>query len=94
MFGFDLPIVILICGVLCIGGLVIGVAFTLLDFVFDILGTVIGLAVDLIEVGPIPGCGCVMLAGLLFGCVLFGTWFVDAMATCGTAEAVNLCRLF
>ncbi len=94
MFGLDAGLLLVGCGLLCVGVIVFGFIFPLLDLVFDVIGTLVGFIFDIAGVGPVPGCGCVILLLLVGGCGVFGIWFTDAMATCGTPEQVNLCRLF
>lgn len=94
MFGVDLPIILLICGVACAGTVILVIAFSFLEIVFDIVGFILGLVSQIASFGPLPGCGCVVLAVLVAGCALTGIWLTDILSTCGTAEAVNLCQLF
>ena len=92
IFGVNAIWVIALCGVLCFGSFFVGIMFSLLDVVFTVIGAIIELILELFNTGPVPGCGCVVVLGLIFGCGAFMTWYLNAAETCGTADAVILCR--
>ncbi|MFW5708771.1 MAG: hypothetical protein ACOCX5_00990 [Chloroflexota bacterium] len=85
--------IVLICGGLCVGGFVV---MFLLSFVGEILELGLGVLEFFGEAllwGPLPGCGCIFV---LVACGMCGAlvWLAaDVLATCGTPDAVNLCRL-
>jgi hypothetical protein len=64
------------------------------DIAFGILGMVVDLASTLFEVGPVPGCGCVVVLALIGAVVLTGAVMVSITSTCGTPQATNFCMLF
>ena len=93
-FGIGAPIWLVLCGLLCAGVFVLGFILPILDVVFEVIGAVIGFAFEIFNAGPVPGCGCIVLAMLILGCMGASFWFTDALSTCGTPDQVNLCRIF
>lgn len=84
--------IILICG----GMLLLLVGIGVLSFFANIIGMIfdlIGMVVSIGMMGPVPGCGCVVL---VIGCGLvasIGYIWLTAMGTCNTEQAMNFCRL-
>jgi hypothetical protein len=76
----------LLCGV--------GLAVTVLTPVFNLLGGLLELAGALFELGPIPGCGCVVALVVVGGVVLTGLFLASVLSACGTPNATNFCTLF
>ena len=92
--GSSLPVIL---GVCCCGLCVVGLALTVLAPVFNLIGglldIVLQIGAGLFELGPVPGCGCVLALvalGLVAGLVLLVS---GAAASCGTASATNFCTL-
>lgn len=87
----DPILLVVLCSVLCCGGAVVLAIFTILGGAFDLIGSLVEL---LIGVDPFGGCGCLLMpfACLLCGGVVYS--LASILATCGTPDAVNLCRLF
>jgi len=92
IFGVNIILIAGLCGLLCFGGFFLGIIFSVLDLVFTVVGAVIELMLTLFNTGPVPGCGCVVVLLLLFGCGICGSWYLSAVETCGTAEPIILCR--
>ena len=81
------------CGLLCVVGGVIFVVLQILGFGFEILFHVLEFFGQILAGGPIAWCGCFVF---VFGCGACGllTWaLATALPNCGTAEALNICRL-
>lgn len=92
ILGADLSVV-LICAGLCIVGVIL---VFVLPVVMDLLGVIINLteiALDIVGMGPGGWCGCLVIIAALGLCA--GTLLLTAnlLSTCGTPDAVNLCRL-
>lgn len=84
-------LVLLCCG-LCIGGIVLFFIFPLVTGLLEIVFGLFETLLDIANIGPLPGCGCIVL---IAGCGLCGavTLFVsNVLSTCGTPDAVNFCR--
>lgn len=77
------------CAVLCGVGLVLLLGLQILGSALNIFTALAGLFSD-----PLGGCGCVL--GLLgcAGCAALSAIMAQSLATCGTPNAVNFCRLF
>ena len=96
MFGVDLGVIAIVCGC-CFGFLllsgVLSLGLNILGIFFDVFGVIIDLTTGLFGGGPGGCCGCLALLFILAGCgvLIFGV--SDILSTCGTPDAVNLCRL-
>lgn len=87
-------LLVLGCALLCVIGPMLLFALQFLDIVFGILGAVVD-AVGGVFGGGFEGCcGCIVLLVLLFGCGAGILILVTSLQTCGTPDAVNLCRFF
>jgi len=82
------------CGIVCIGLFVIGTVLNALGIVFELIGGLVEFAVNLFNFGPVPGCGCVVLAGAIAMCVVTALAVNSVLQTCGTPQQVNFCQLF
>ncbi|MFN8379026.1 MAG: hypothetical protein U0452_10180 [Anaerolineae bacterium] len=81
------------CG-LCVFGLAISIIAPILDIVMGIVGMLLDFASTLFGVGPIPGCGCVVVLALIASILVVGALTTSILSTCGTAQATNFCMLF
>lgn len=80
------------CCLLCVVGVIILIAFSLLGTVFDLLGNGLEFFLGIFNALPIPGCGCVLVFG---GCALIvgAAWFVvSGLAGCAN-NYTNFCAL-
>lgn len=77
----------LLCGAL----FVIGTLLQALGIVFNLLGGLLELLVNLFNLGPIPGCGCVLAVGAVGLCGLVIYIAVNVNATCSGPNPVNFC---
>lgn len=88
------PVVLLVCGGLCVVGVILLFALNIIGTLFGAAGTLLSLGTDVVTGGPVTWCGCLVLLALLVICggalLLIGS----ALATCGMPNAVNLCALF
>jgi len=82
------------CGGLCVLGLVLSIVAPLLDIVTGIVGMLLDFASTLFSVGPVPGCGCVVVLALIAAVLVAGALITSILSTCGTAGATNFCTLF
>lgn len=81
------------CG-LCGLGLAMSILGPFVDIAFGILGMIVDVASTLFEAGPVPGCGCVVVAALIAAVLLVGAIVLSITSTCGTPQATNFCTLF
>lgn len=89
--GNNLPALLAVgCCLLCVVGLLI----TVLTPVFNLLGGLVDIASGLFNLGPLPGCGCVVALAIVGGLLLCGTLVMSVASTCGTPNAANFCILF
>lgn len=92
MFGE--PILIVICAVgFCLLGIVGSLLLNFFSIFLDILGGIIGLVWEVLASGPIGWCGCLLAVTLICGVVWLISYLLAVLPTCGTPEAINLCRL-
>jgi hypothetical protein len=81
------------CSVICVVLFVLGTFLNALGVVFELLGGVFEIAVNLFNMGPLPGCGCIALLLALVICVGGGLAVNSIVSSCGTAQQMNFCRL-
>lgn len=81
------------CG-LCVVGIVLSVAAPFLDIFTGLLGMVFDVAGSLFEIGPIPGCGCVVALAFVAAVLVTIALVGSILSTCGTAQATNFCMIF
>lgn len=79
---------------LCVVLFILGTVFQALGVIFNLLGGLFEFAVNLFNIGPVPGCGCVLfvLAIGLCGFIIYGV--VNISATCSGPNPVNFCLFF
>ncbi len=80
----------LICGGLCILGVVVFFFGQAFGFLFEFFGFFVELATS----GPFGLCGCLVGLVACVGCALAAVLVNYGLQTCGTPDAINLCRLF
>ncbi len=80
----------LLCGVL----FVLGTVLQALGVVFGLFGWLLEIVVNLFNIGPIPGCGCLLALGGLGLCGLIIYIVVNVSATCSGPNPVNFCMFF
>lgn len=78
---------------LCVVILILGLVLQVLGTIFDLIGGLFDMLFSLVNIGPIPGCGCVVVLIALVGCVGCAVYTTSIIGKCGTPEAVNFCRL-
>lgn len=91
--GSPLSLVLICCCAAGVG-VVLLLGLQIIGGLFDIIGQLLELFTGLLEFGPLPGCGCVIFLMICGGGAVCGLLLWQALATCGTPNAVNLCALF
>lgn len=81
------------CGILCIVLFVIGTVLNALGIVFELLGGLAEFAINMFNFGPVPGCGCVVVVGVIALCIGTVLAVNSVLQTCGTPQQVNFCQL-
>ena len=90
----DLGTLALIAGGLCVVGVI--------AFIFvHVFGVFIGLftgifhgVAQIVAGGPVTWCGCLLAVLGCGACGLLATTLMSIYSSCGTAQAVNFCRIF
>jgi hypothetical protein len=90
----NIPLILLVCGGLCVGGVILAFVLNLLGTIFGALGSVLAFGTDIITGGPVTWCGCLVVIVLLLLCGGGLLLLASVLSTCGTPDAVNLCSLF
>lgn len=90
----DFGTVTLVCGGLCVLGVILFVVLPVVGGVFDIVLGVADLLSGIVAGGPASGCGCFILLGLCALAACVAVFTASVLSTCGTPEAVNFCALF
>jgi uncharacterized protein involved in cysteine biosynthesis len=88
------PNMLVICGLLCVGGVVLLVVLQVLGGVLGFLFGFVEMFLGILSGGPASWCGCL---AVLIGIVVCGGlafMLAGALSSCGTPDAVNLCRIF
>ena len=80
-------------GLLCVVLFVLGSVLNALGVVFEVIGGALEIAVNLFNMGPLPGCGCLALVLAIVMCVGGGMAVNSIVSSCGTAQQMNFCRL-
>ncbi len=84
----------LVCALLCGAVILLVMGLQIISGVLDIIGGILGLGLDILGGGPLSWCGCLLLFVGLFACGGLVMLLAQALSTCGTAQAVNLCLIF
>lgn len=82
------------CGLLCVVGVALSLGFQLVGGFLDLVGGVFAIFGGLTGGGEISCCGCIVLLGGLSVCGVGAFAIYQLTQTCGTPDAINLCRLF
>jgi hypothetical protein len=90
----DALTVVFVAGGLCIVGVVIFFLLNVLGGALQIVGSIVGLVAGIIQGGPLAWCGCLLIMGLVCGGFFLVTTLANVLSSCGTPQAINLCRLF
>jgi len=88
--GFTVVVASALC---CVVG--IAVMF-FMQFISGIFGFVLGfleIGLEIFAGGPIAWCGCFVVLGICGGCGALIFSIISVIPSCGTPNAVNLCRL-
>lgn len=91
--GGNLPWIGVLCALLCVGLVILSLVMQFLDIFLGIVGAVFSLLFGVLEGGPIAWIGCLFL---ILGCAVCGLLVAllgSALATCGTPDAMNICRI-
>ncbi len=82
------------CVLLCGVGVFLFLGLQVIGGVLNIFGSFVGLFFDILSGGPVAWCGCLLVIVTLFACVGLALLGSQALSSCGTANAVNLCSFF
>lgn len=97
----NVPIVVIICGGMCLLSLVLVVVLPLITGTLQIFGSIIdiftgiiGAFTGILSGGPVAWCGCLFFLVVLAMCGGLALIVANIVATCGTPDQVMFCRLF
>jgi hypothetical protein len=90
----NLVLLALCCGLLCVGGVFLMLGLQIIGGLLDVFTSIFELFFDVLSGGPVAWCGCLVLLGGCAGIVGLGIMLSQALATCGTPQAVNFCSFF
>jgi hypothetical protein len=82
------------CVALLVFGGIIGFVLQIFGFGFSIIANFIEFFFNILSGGPVAWCGCLVGLFACAGCGVLTLMVGSALQQCGTAQAVNLCRLF
>ncbi len=85
---------VVICVVIFIIGAILGFVVNFLGSILGVIGSTFGLFTDFLAGGPVVWCGCVVGIVILALCAISIVGVGTMLSSCGTPEAINLCRLF
>ena len=92
--GENTILIALGCVCLCVVGFVLMSGLQIVGGLLGTVSSVVEIVFDVLSGGPVSWCGCLVL---LFVCVggVGGAYLISqALASCGTPQAINLCSLF
>ena len=88
------PLVLLLCCGICIVGVFLVFGLQFIGILLEGVGHFLEVFLGILGGGPFAWCGCLVGLGILAICGLIAVAFFNVLGTCGTANQVNLCRLF
>lgn len=92
--GDNTLLLVLGCACLCVVGFILMSGLHIVGGVIGTFSSVIDVVFNILSGGPVSWCGCLVLIFVCIGGVGGAYVITQAMATCGTPQAINLCRLF
>jgi hypothetical protein len=97
----NIPIVLIVCGGMCLLSLVLVVVLPLITGTLQIFGSIvdiftgiIGAFTGILSGGPIAWCGCLFFLIVLMMCGGMALLISSALSSCGTPNQMLFCRLF
>lgn len=97
----NVPIVVLVCGGMCLLGLVLAIVLPIITgtlqifgIIVDIITGIIGALIGVLSAGPVAWCGCLFFLIVLAMCGGIVLIVANILSTCGTPNQVLFCRLF
>jgi hypothetical protein len=82
------------CVALFVFGGIIGFILQIFGFGFGIIINFVNVVLGVITGGPLAWCGCILVIFGCAGCGVVTLAVAQVLPRCGTAQAVNLCKLF
>ncbi|MAS34194.1 MAG: hypothetical protein CL610_09310 [Anaerolineaceae bacterium] len=87
-------LVVLGCVCLCGVGIILVAGLNFIGGFIDIFTSIIGVFFDIVTGGPVSWCGCFVFIFFCAGAAVMVYLLLQALATCGTPQAINLCSFF
>lgn len=88
-----LPLIAVGCALLCAVVVVIGFLLQALSSIFDVITSLVEVAVEVAQGGPVAWCGCTLLLIGLFACAGFAFLYLNAPESCA-ANPTRFCQWF
>ena len=85
------PLIALGCALLCVAVLVIGFLLQAVSGIVEVVGSLVEMAVDLAQGGPVAWCGCGLLILALIVCAGLAFLLLNAPSSCA-AHPTNFCQ--
>lgn len=82
------------CGLLCVVLVVVSAFLQIFGNIVEIFTGLFGFIFGFAGNVPFGGCGCIVILLGCGVCGVIGVGIANTLQSCGTAEAVNFCRLF
>lgn len=92
--GENAVLIALGCVCLCVVGFVLMSGLQVVGGVIGMFSSVIDVVFNILSGGPVSWCGCLVVLFLCVGGAGGAYLISQALATCGTPQAINLCSLF
>lgn len=83
----------LACACLCGVGFILVTGLHLVTSVLGIVGGLFEIFFEILGGGPVAWCGCLLGVAACIGGIGIAILLIQAVSTCGTAQAINLCSL-
>lgn len=92
--GDSTLLMVLGCACLCVVGFMLVGGLQLVGGLLGTVSSLVEIVFDVLSGGPVSWCGCLVLIFVCVGGVGGAYLITQALATCGTPQAINLCSLF
>ncbi len=89
----QLPLIAAGCALLCVSLVVVGFLLQAVSGIFEVIGGLIEVALEILRGGPVAWCGCALLIAVFVVCVGLAFLVLNAPESCA-ANPTRFCQWF